>query len=380
LSADKKYLKRVLFISNGNGEDSITASIIKNLPKNILVEAYPIIGFGNAYENICPIIGPRLHIPSQGHRQAGSIAKDVKGGMISGTWRTIKFLRSIKGKYDKVIVVGDATIPILSALAGLKIDIYLDVYKNGYAHKYIWLERWAIKKTSLKVYCRDDILAASLRDFGIDAISKGNIMIDIIPFGDYDVKQHRSKKSAIVVLPGSRKTTAENLKFQVDALRKLPKELTPDIFVAVAKDISIDELSQATLMQYYEPISKQAADLGYLSDGNLRLNLSHDVAGNIIEIADLLLSQAGTLALQALGLGKPVISFISDEDRPKRIADRKLLASESHIFTSKDKNELAQIIKKLLLDKKERNRMGKIGVSRIGSTGTLRVVIADIIS
>ncbi len=375
-----KLTKRVLIISNGNGEDSMAAAIVKKLPDENLVDAYPMIGFGNAYKNICPIIGPRLHIPSQGHRKAGSIAKDVKGGMISGAWRTIKFLRSMKNRYDKIIVVGDSVVPILSVFAGLKIDIYLDVYKNGYAHKYMSLEHWAIKKSCKKTYCRDDILASSLRQSGVDAISKGNIMLDLVPFGDYDVKSFRDKKFALTLLPGSRKTTAKNLKFQIDALRRLPKELVPDIFVAVAHDISVEELAEVTQMKYHKADSDYSADLGFLSDGELRLNLSNGVAGNIIMASDLLLSQAATLTLQALGLGKPVISFIEEHDRPKRTEDRKKLAGESRVFVTHNIDELSAEIKKLLLDENERDRMGEIGQARIGTRGTLEAVLAGIIS
>lgn len=375
-----KENKRILFISNGNGEDSISAAIIKEIPKGFLLDAFPVIGFGSAYEEVCNIVGPRMHIPSEGHRKAGSIAKDIKGGMISGTWRTIKFLRSIKGKYDKIVAIGDSVVPILCALAGIKIDIYLDVYKNGYAHKYLKIERWAIKKSCKKTYCRDDILAASLRKSGIKAISKGNIMIDIIPFGDYDIKRHRSKKTAITLLPGSRKTTAKNLKLQIEAIKKLPKKLSSDIFVAVARDVSVEELAKVTLMKYHKALSKQASDLGYLSDGELKLNLTSGVARNIINGSDMVLSQAGTLTQQALGLGKPVISFIEAQDRKKRIRDEKTLAGEARIFVSQDASELVQVINNLLENKKQRNRMGEIGKYRIGSTGTLATIIAYIVS
>lgn len=370
--------KKILFISNGNGEDSMAAAIVKQLPKDILVDAYPIIGFGNAYNNICSIVGPRLHIPSQGHRKAGSIAKDVKGGMISGTWKTIKFLRSIKNQYHKIVVVGDSVVPFLSVLAGLKIDIYLDVYKNGYAHKYLKIEKWAIKKSSNKVYCRDDILASSLRKIGVDAISKGNIMLDLVPFGEYNVEQYQDREFTLSLFPGSRKTTAINLRFQIDALKRLPNELIPDIFVAVARDISVDELTNVTQMKYFEATTNNPSDLGFLSDGKLKLHLTSEVAGNIIEGSHLLLSQAATLTLQALGMGKPVISFIEENDRQKRTDDRKKLAGESRIFVSQNIEEMAKAIERLLLDKTERDRMGMIGQTRIGTTGTLEAVLMDI--
>jgi len=373
-----KNPKKILFLSNGNGEDSIAGAIIAKLPGDVSVEAYPLIGFGNSYKNICPIVGPRLHIPSEGHRQAGSIAKDIKGGMLTGTFKTIKFLRSIKGSYDKIIAVGDSVTPILSVLAGIKIDIYLDVYKNSYAHKYPGIERWAIKKTCNKVYCRDEKLAASLRQAGVNAISKGNIMLDLVPFGQYDIEPLRKNKFAITLLPGSRKTAAQNFKLQTDAIRKLPKKLYPDIFVAVANGVLPDELAKVTSMKYHQAKTEAKSNIGYLSDNKLVLHLSKNIAGNLIEEADLILSQAGTLTIQALGMGKPVISFVHERDRKKRINDEKALSGDSNIIVSQNADELSEAISSLLQNKKERDRIGKIGKSRIGSTGTLEAVVADI--
>ncbi|MCF6327785.1 MAG: hypothetical protein L3J21_10910 [Devosiaceae bacterium] len=300
--------------------------------------------------------------------------------MLAGTFKTIRFLRSIKGKYDKIVAVGDSVTPILSVLAGIKIDIYLDVYKNSYAHRYPGIERWAIKKTCNKVYCRDENLATSLRQAGVNAISKGNIMLDLVPFGQYDIACRRKNKFALTLLPGSRKATAKNLKFQIDAIKKIPKKLYPDIFVAVASGISLEELAKETSMEYHPAKTDNKSDLGTLSDNDLALNLTSNVAGNIIEAADLVLGQAGTLTFQALGLGRPVISFIVTSDRAKRIADEKLLAGESRIFVPQNSNVLSEEISSLLQNKKERDRMGEIGKSRIGSTGTLKAVVADIIN
>ncbi len=358
----------------------MAAAVVAELPNDISVEAYPLIGFGNSYKNICPIVGPRLHIPSEGHRKAGSIAKDIKGGMIAGTYKTIRFLRSIKNKYDKIIAVGDSVTPILSVLAGTKIDIYLDVYKNSYAHQYRAIERWAIKKTCNKVYCRDDILAASLRQTGVNAISKGNIMLDLVPFGQYDIKSYRRNRYAVVLLPGSRQTAAQNLKLQIDAIKKIRKTLSFDVFVAVADGVSPDELANVTSMKYHQAKMNNKSDIGHLSDGELVLNLSRNVAGDLIEEADLILSQAGTLTIQALGMGKPVVCFIEEHDRKKRIVDEKTLSGDSKIIVSQNADELSEVIGNLLQNKNERDRMGQIGKSRIGSTGTLKAVVADIIS
>ena len=40
--------RRLLFVSNGYGEDSIAAEIIRRLPADVVAEAYPTIGEGLA--------------------------------------------------------------------------------------------------------------------------------------------------------------------------------------------------------------------------------------------------------------------------------------------------------------------------------------------
>ena len=45
--------RRILFITNGYGEDSVGAEIIRRLPRELSAEAYPTLGPGKAYAGIC---------------------------------------------------------------------------------------------------------------------------------------------------------------------------------------------------------------------------------------------------------------------------------------------------------------------------------------
>jgi len=371
--------QRILFIANGNGEDSIAAAIIAKLPENILAEAYPVVGAGNAYTNFCPIVGPRSFMPSEGWRHtSGSVARDVKGGMLASIWPAIRFLRQARGRYDKVVAVGDAVTPLLCKLAGLPIDIYLDVFKSGYAHRYSAPERWLIGAIAKKTYCRDTMLAKSLSARGILAMSAGNIMLDTVPYGSYDMAKKRKRDLAVTLLPGSRVWTAESLKLQVAALRLLPAELVPDVFVAIAGGIDVVDLAHATGLVHKPSRSKNPADLGQLAGEGLVLHLATGAIGNLIAGSDIVLSQAGTATQQALGLGKPVITFNRADNRPKRMADEQALMGEARILTAPDAAALATALQGLLADSDERTRLGTIGRARLGGPGTLQAVIADL--
>ena len=129
--------RRLLFIANGNGEDSMAAEIIKRLPPEFSADAYPMIGQGAAYAGHAEIVGPRSQVPSEGWRhEKGSVARDLKGGMLMGVLPAVRFLKAQRGVYERVLVVGDMVGPILCLLAGLKLDIYLDVFKTGHSHVY----------------------------------------------------------------------------------------------------------------------------------------------------------------------------------------------------------------------------------------------------
>ena len=163
--------KPFLFIANGNGGDSIAAEIIRRLPRGARAEAFPMVGNGKPYAGLCKVVGPRALVPSEGWRHtSGSLARDVKGGLLGAILPARNFLKSAVGQYAKVIAVGDGVGPLLCWTAGLPIDIYLDVFKSGYAHRYNFIERELLRRTTKTVFCRDKMLAATLREVGVDGV------------------------------------------------------------------------------------------------------------------------------------------------------------------------------------------------------------------
>jgi len=86
--------RRFLFISNGHGEDWIAAAIVARLPRSIEVEAYPMIGAGNAYTGVCPMVGPRATLASEGWRNVkGSLQRDLANGGLMTVPPALRFLQ-----------------------------------------------------------------------------------------------------------------------------------------------------------------------------------------------------------------------------------------------------------------------------------------------
>ncbi|WP_052951841.1 hypothetical protein [Devosia soli] len=372
--------QRYLIISNGHGEDAIAAALVRRLSREAVVEAYPMIGSGKAYDGACAIVGPRATLASEGWRNVkGSLRRDVVSGGLLTVPPALKFLRSVRGHYDKIIVIGDM-VGVLAALAvGLCDLIYLDVYKTGSARLYSAAEAWAIKRTCKTVFCRAQSLAQKLTDIGVDARAAGNIMMDAIPVGEYNARARRRTPLAVTLLPGSRALTAESFALQVSALRLIPESERPDVFLAVAGSVSVDELAKAANLRRTPLLSTESADLGELSDGNLTVHMARGSAmGNLIEASDVVMSQAGTATIQSLGLGRPAITFINPRDRRSRFADEQNLFGEARIVVEPKAEEIATALRRLLTDTVERTRLGQVGQDRIGGPGAMEAILAEI--
>jgi uncharacterized protein (TIGR03492 family) len=370
--------RRYLVISNGHGEDAIAAALVRRLAGEASVEAYPMIGGGKAYDGVCAIVGPRATLASEGWRNVkGSLRRDIVNGGIMTVPPALKFLRSIRSRYDRIIVVGDM-VGVLACLATGNRDLfYIDVYKTGAARLYSALEAWAISRCCSTVFCRSQSLAQLLVDRGVDARCAGNLMMDAVPRGEYDAGARRQMPLGVTLLPGSRALTGESFALQIGALRTLPPLQRPDVFVAVAGSVNVDELARISGLRRTSMLSGESADLGQLSDGDLTVHMARGVAmGNLIEASDLVLSQAGTATVQSLGMGRPVITFVNSRDRRSRFADEQNLFGEARKVVEASVSEVASALQKLLEDAPERSRLAQIGRERIGGPGAMEAILA----
>lgn len=361
--------RRILFISNGYGEDSVGAEIVRRLPPGLQAEAYPTLGPGKAYEGICSVVGPRAHLASEGSRVSrGTVTRDIVTGGLGTLLPGLAFMRSVRNAYDHVVVIGDFIGIAGCWLAGIRGVTYLDVYKTGFGRPYSGIEKWVIARTCRRVFNRSDRLAETLRAIGVDAVAAGNVMMDTITAGDFAAGIRRSRLHAVTLLPGSRDQTAANFAIQVAALRLIPEEQRPDIFLALAGGVDLDDLARA-------------ADLHRDGDrltGDLTIHAARGAVRNMVEVSDLVLSQAGTATIQALGLGVPAITFTRRTDRMKRFLEENRLFGGARLLSTDDPADLARVMQSLLRDPQELRRLARIGRERIGGPGVIGTIIAAI--
>lgn len=351
--------RRFLFISNGHGEDAIAAQIVRRLPPGTDVSAYPTLGDGRSYEGICPIVGPRATLPSEGWRNTrNSIAKDIGGGGIATVWPGLRFLREARNTYDQIVVVGDMIGVYGAWVTGHRGIVYLDVYKTGYASSYLAIDRWILRRTARTAFCRAANLAAILQRSAIDARAAGNVMMDTIPRTGLPLE--RTHPVAMTILPGSRAHALDNFAKQAAALRMLPPDQRPQLFVAVAASVPEAELR----------------DLA----GDLEITFVPGKSlGDALDASDFVLSQAGTATIQALGLGRPAITFRTAADRRSRFELEGRLFGDARIAVDADPAAIAKAIAELTANPSERQRRGDIGRERIGPPGAINAIIAELL-
>jgi uncharacterized protein (TIGR03492 family) len=368
-------VNKLLIISNGHGEDSIAAEVVRRLPSTIEVNAYPTLGDGRAYEGVCPIVGPRRHLPSEGHRLRGSLMRDALAGF--GIRPALGFMRRSAKNYDAILVVGDLLGVVMCWLAGRRVRIYLDVYKSGYDNAYRPGELFVLRRSADLVLTRDAILAEQLARARVNARFAGNAIMDTVATGTYDPQWHHRHMHAIAVLPGSRASLKSNFAVQLDALRRVPGIEGIDLFAVLARPGDAVDLAESSGMRLTP--STQEGDLGTLTDGRVTLHLSTGALGAVVAASDIVVGQAGTANLQAMGLGKPVISFHAEGSTPRRMARNEALAGDARIFTPRDPEAMAAAIARLLADPDDRARRGAIGRERMGPPGAIAAIIEELV-
>lgn len=372
--------RRLLFVSTSSGEDSVAAEIIRRLPEGFIVEAYAAVGEGTAYHGLCPLVGPRAQMP-RWRRPRFSVPHDFGLNNVRAFWPGVQFLRRVRRSYDRVVVVGDVAALAGCWAAGIRDVIYLDLHRTGHARPYTAVERQLIGHTVALTFCRHEELAASLRADGHQARSVGNVLMDCVPYGDYDAMARRTQPTAVTLLPGSRAGNSESFALQMDALRALPPQDLPDIFLAVAGSVSIDDLAKAAKLHRSGLLTGQSGDLSTLRDERLTVHMARGSAlGNLIEASDIVLSQADTATVRAIGLGRPVINFRSFRDRGARYRDEQGLFGIARIVTLPEVGSVSQALRVLIANPEERARIGAIARERVGGASAIREVVEGIVA
>ncbi|MEM7737622.1 MAG: lipid-A-disaccharide synthase-related protein [Deinococcota bacterium] len=420
-------MARVLFLSNGYGEDSIGSKLARELSSqrpDLTLQAYPTVDQGHAYEGVCSILGPRQVMLSGGLllHSLDMFVKDMRAGFVGMTLRQLRDLKKLET--DILIVVGDVYALSLSLLVNTKIRVYVQPLVSAHhqasghqasghqarghqasghrliekqlstptklnrvtMEKFTSLERYLIRTKVNHMYVRDALTAQTLNADGLGNVQfLGNPMLDGLA-AKKPLELHKLRKLAyqpnsdgpiIALLPGTREYAVASLEVMLAALEHVPNAIgivawagkqLPQLPDWHYVDVHVDDGTSST------------HNLAVLQHGTQRVLLYQARFNDVLAVADLVLGTAGTAHEQAASLGIPVVSFaLPPHYTPAFLANQQRLLADALTISNAEPETLGQILDKLWQDGSARARAADIGRTRMGQPGGSSAITTDIL-
>lgn len=378
--------KRILFLSNGLGEDAIAAGIIQALAKSapfLEILALPLVGEGAAYRPLgVQVLGGRPMLPSGGLVPADwrNLLRDIRGGLGALTLSQLRLLGSLHQRVDGAICVGDAYPVILAAFFLRRPIIFVGTAKSNYFCPYSILERWLFRTHCQLVLTRDKPTARTLRFKGISSQWVGNAMMDSLEFSDAELGVSRDRPW-VGILPGSREATYRDLPLILQTVEILDRE-EPAPFhylAALADSTDLERLGRAAARAGWSLKSQAESPPGVVGElvrrgragAESRIVLTRGRFGDVIKGSTLVLGQAGTGNEQAAGLGKPVVAF--DAKAGERLGwyrgRQQGLLGDALSVVPADPSLIAAELLAIWKDEERYREMADIGHMRMGPPG-----------
>ncbi len=381
--------KKILFLSNGHGEDTHNYQIIQALRKicsDINISAMPIVGAGNSYKNLgIPIIGPTVNMPSGGFFYLNPLFlfKDLRQGLIGTTWQQLQAVWKFAKSCDLIMATGDIVVAAIAYSTKLPYLVFLSAdssYYEGEINLGKIKPKLLNNSRCLKVFSRDALTAADFKQQGIkkaDFVGTP-IMDNLISTGKN--LQLKPGLFTIAILPGSRLPEAsKNLSLLLKLSQEIVKVMGEDVCQFRAATVpnlmcELEAIATSEAWQY------QTGKLTF-SDHELQIEVIcyEDAFADILQESNLVIGMAGTAIEQAVGLGKPVITIPGEGPSfTYRFAEAqtRLLGCSVQVIGKQPANHLilqeaAQKVKQILSDQKYlqicidngEERMGKSGAS-----------------
>jgi len=387
----KRFRKRILFLSNGYAEDLIAAAIIEKLVNEvpqIEIKALPLVGEGKAYEPLrILILGPRKLTPSGGFVGLNPfyLARDIVSGWLGRFKEEIRVLRSERDLVDMVVCVGDVFLILLSSLFVKKPIIFLPTAKSDHVKglkEHYRIEKWLIKRSCKLVLPRDKLTTRSLQDFGVRATYVGNVMMDCLKITDEDFRIEKNRY-VVGILPGSKRDAYDNFPIILDAVTSIEKRVSfsgrVHFLLALPASLSLEKLRSVASREHGWKIteavpSRQESSLiaDLVSPQGPIIKIISGKFGDLMSRSQVIIGLSGMGNEQAVGLGKPVVSF---PGRGPQVTEkflriqRTLLGGAIYIVDRNGEAVADKVCSLLLKNPRQLEEIVKMGKERMGGFG-----------
>ncbi len=309
--------KRILFISNGHGEDNHSSYVIETLLQlypHLEMAAMPIVGEGNAYRRLnIPIIGPTQNMPSGGFSYINRLRllTDLKAGLVGLTWQQLKAVWQYAPSCDLIMATGDTVSQGFAYSTGYPYVSFiscLSALYEGTLNVGPFIGTFLRSPRCLTVFTRDPYTAKDLKKQGIGKAQFGGIpsLDKLYPTGK-DL-QLKADVPMVALLPGSRLPEAvRNFKLQLNLILEIIKVISPEKIQFRAALVP-KVMKELTTIADSEGWQYEDNKLTYKSEqGTVEVLCYSDAFNDILHNCTLMLGMAGLAVDQGIALGKPVI-------------------------------------------------------------------------
>ena len=381
--------KRIVFLSNGHGEDQAAAEIIRHLLQldpHLHITAMPIVGEGLAYRELnTEFIDAGARLPSGGFMRLGprNLISDLKAGLMAYTFRQISLLKRLREQTDLVVACGDVFLLVMAGLFVKKPVVFYAAAKSEYINGHYTVEKFLMHKLAIKVFTRDEPTARALADSGINAVYLGNpVMAEVKEAAGLGIKNNGD--SILGFLPGTRDDAYENISDflrTIEILDMAEKKDALKFIISFSTFLKPDILRK--MLQSRGGWNLGAADNGYYVLKKASINVFL-IAGHfeaVLRESDLIIGLSGTGNEQAAGHGKPVVAFPVDRRQYNRrfAAAQKKLLGECLAVVEPDPSAVAKKVLEILGSDCIYRQMAAAGMERMGVKGGAGEISKDIL-
>ena len=424
--------QKLLLLSNGHGEDTIAANILKQLQNhshNLNCAALPIVGEGYAYRQLGVDIACRVQkMPSGGfvYMDNHQLWRDLQGGLLPLTLAQIEVVRQWGKSGGKILAVGDI-VPLLFAWLSGADYAFVGTAKSEYHLRdedgwlttthpierisgsiYLPWERFLMQSSRCKgVFPRDTLTAKILKKFSIPVFDLGNPMMDGIELAKnslFAVKNFSvattikssvssvnpeqkteqlgaSQKLTTLLLPGSRlPEAAENWQIILNAIAGMIKDFSETkllFLAAIAPALPLDPFQKQLFVQGWQscPIESlnltiSTAQASAFINNDAILVLAPKAYADCLQASDVAIAMAGTATEQFVGLGKPAISIPGAGPQFTEVfAEAQTRLLGCSIRLVNHPSSVANVIQSLLQDYSNLEKIFENGRRRMGKSG-----------
>lgn len=365
-------MNRVLFISNGHGEEAIAGCIAEVLRVRAGLESdhLALVGDSEGGTAMRPV-GPRRAMPSGGLVAMGNvrnILRDTGAGLLRHTFAQLQFLRSIRRQYVVAAAIGDAFALFMTLQARAVSTVFAGTAKSVRVARYGPFEERLLRNADA-VFVRDSATADLLQAHGIDAHA-ANAIVDlyakagVLPVTGFD--------PLIALFPGSRERAYEDAVFLAGVVRAVRRTLPrAGALLSVAPRLDLARFVEALDGDGWEV--QQGSDperpFTLASSSTTLVHAWRGSIGAMLDASAVVLGQAGTANEAAAARGIPVVAFDAQRGRDWYRRRQAGLLGEALAMGPRDVEAAARYVVELLADAPRCGRMAEAGRRNMGDPG-----------